>query len=263
MDTDKIKELIKIGVQNGQYPQFVYKYRTTIIDKKPNKYFDSIISDNSMMFSSPKAFNDPFDCQLQPVTFPSPADVTTFLNNVLPGAPASVIANLARNAISNPLAFAQILENAIKFDDKGVLCLSQEPDNILLWSHYSDNHYGVCLKFDILQDLDFFSIPLHCIYDTNYPIYNHMTNSGKIVDMMIKTKFKPWDYEKEIRIFKQANGLYHFNKQALTEIIFGCNTPQVEIDRIKNLASANGYGHLTFKQTEKQTGTYGLTLKPA
>lgn len=80
--------------------------------------------------------------------------------------------------------------------------------------------------------------------------------------MMIKTKFKVWDYEKEIRILKQSKGLYHFNKQALTEIIFGCSSPQLEIDRIKNLASANGYGHLTFKQTEKQTGSYGLTLKP-
>jgi len=262
MDTDKIKELIKIGVQNKQYPQFVYKYRKTIIDKKPIKFFDSIISDNAMMFSSPKAFNDPFDCQIQPVILPSPAEVNFYLNNLLKSAPAAVITDLATSVISDPLTFSQILEKAIKFDDKGVLCLSQEPDNILLWSHYSDNHYGVCLKFDILKDIEFFSIPFHCSYDTNYPIYNHMTNSDMIVEMMIKTKFKAWDYEREIRIFKQTKGLYHFNKKALVEIIFGCNTPQAEIVRIKNLASANGYGHLIFKQTEKQTKTYGLTLKP-
>lgn len=262
MDMNRVKQLIQIGIQNGQYPKFVYKYRFTIIDKKVNKYFDSIITDNSMMFSSPKAFNDPFDCQLQPITFPSAIDVTNYLIKILPGAPANVIANLATNAISDPIAFARILENAIKFDDKGVLCLSQEPDNILLWSHYADNHFGVCLKFDILQDLDFFSIPLHCLYPTVYPMYNHMTDSDKLVDMMIKTKFKPWDYENEIRIFKQTNGLKHFNKQALTEIIFGCNTPQPEIDRIKLLARNNGYGHLTFQKTERQVGTYGLNLRP-
>lgn len=261
MDTDKIKELIKIGVAQGQYPQYVYKYR--ISDTTKNPYFDSIITTNSLMFSSPKAFNDPFDCQLQPVTFPSLIEVTQFLNRVLPDSPANIISNLATNAISNPLAFAKILENAIKFDDKGVLCLSQEPDNILLWSHYADNHYGVCLKFDILQDLDFFSIPLTVIYDQSYPVYNHMTEPKEIITKMIKTKFELWKYEKEIRIFKQAKNLHNFNKTALTEIIFGCNTLQEEIDRIKNLTSANGYGHLTFKRTEKQNGTYGLTLKPA
>jgi hypothetical protein len=260
MDTAKVSKLIELGVKQGQYPQFVYKYRVS--DTTKNPHFDSIITDNSMMFSSPKAFNDPFDCQLQPVTFPTLAEVTQFLNRVLPGTPTKIISNLATNALNNPIEFAKILEEAIKFDDKGVLCLSQEPDNILLWSHYADNHYGVCLKFDILQDLDFFSIPLTVIYDQSYPIYNHMTQPNAIVTKMIKTKFELWKYEKEIRIFKQKKKLYNFNKAALTEIIFGCNTSKPEIDRIKNLVNANGYAHVTFKQTVKQTGIYGLTLQP-
>lgn len=262
MDLNKIKELITIGVQNGQYPQYLYKYRVSDIKKNP--YFDSIITSNSMMFSAPTSFNDPFDCQLHPVTLPTLNDIYTFLSNQLPvGTPTATINNLAQNAFNNPTAFAQILENAIQFKTKGVLCLSQEPDNILLWSHYSDNHYGVCLKFDILQDLDFFSIPLHCIYDNNYPVYNHLTNSGEIVNMMIKTKFKHWEYEKEIRIFKQSHGLFNFKKEALTEVIFGCSTPQTEIDRIKKLCADNSYTHTTFQKTEKRIFNYGLTLRPA
>ena len=259
MNTSEIKALIKIGIENGQYPQYVYKYRISDTDKNP--YFDDIFTTNSLMFSSPNAFNDPFDCQLQPITFPTQADITSFLSNVLSGAPADVISNLTYNAINNPDSFAKILEDTINFDKYGILCLSQESDNILLWSHYADNHFGVCLKFDILKDLDFFSIPLHCIYSRNYPIYNHMTNSNDIVTMMIKTKFQKWEYENEIRIFKQANGLNKFNKEALTEIVFGCNVPQLEINRIKNLAIANGYAHLTFKQTYKQTTNYRLSLK--
>jgi len=259
MDTEKIKTLIKIGVEKGQYPQYVYKYR--ISDTTKNPHFDSIITTNKLMFSSPKAFNDPFDCQLQPITFPSATEVSQFIDRVLPSTSANIKQNLITNATSNPLAFASILESAIQFDDKGVLCLSQEPDNILLWSHYADNHYGVCLKFDILEDLDFFSIPLTVIYDQSYPVYNHMTQPNDIVTKMIKTKFEPWKYEKEIRIFKQAKGLYDFKKTALKEIIFGCNTPQIEINRIKNLTTTNGYTHTTFMQTEKQNGIYGLTLK--
>jgi hypothetical protein len=260
MDTIKIKELIKMGVANGQFPQFVYKYRVS--DATRNPFFDSIITTNSMMFSSPKAFNDPFDCQLQPVIFPTQTEVTQFLSRVLPSAPSDIISNLETNAINNPIEFSKILKNAINFDNKGVLCLSQEPDNILLWSHYADNHYGVCLKFDILQDTNFFSIPLMVIYSQSYPIYNHMTHPNEIVTKMIKTKYELWKYEKEIRIFKMEKNLYNFNKNALTEIIFGCNTPQLEIDRIKNLAATNGYSHLIYEQTEKQSGSYGLNLRP-
>jgi len=88
-----------------------------------------------------------------------------------------------------------------------------------------------------------------------------MAQPNDIVTKMIKTKFKPWKYEKEIRIFKQAKGLYDFKKAALKEIIFGCNTPQTEINRIKNLTTTNGYTNTTFMKTEKQNGIYGLTLK--
>lgn len=31
----------------------------------------------------------------------------------------------------------------------GVLCLSECPDDILLWSHYADSHRGLCLEFDV------------------------------------------------------------------------------------------------------------------
>jgi hypothetical protein len=261
MNSNKVKNLIEKGINDGDYPRYVYKYR--ISDTKRNPYFDSIIETNSLMFSSPAAFNDPFDCQLQPVTFPSSLEISQFLNRVLPNASSKVISGLLQFASSNPNEFARMLEKAIKFDKKGVLCLSQNPDNILLWSHYADNHYGVCLKFDMLEDLDFFSIPFKVIYDQSYPFYNHMTETSDIVTKMIKTKYHLWAYEEEIRIFKNTNGIFNFNKKALVEIIFGCNTPQTEIDRIKKLTRANGYQHLKYQQTEKSLTTYGLNFKTA
>lgn len=30
----------------------------------------------------------------------------------------------------------------------GVLCLSELPDSMLMWSHYVDSHMGICLEFD-------------------------------------------------------------------------------------------------------------------
>ena len=114
----------------------------------------------------------------------------------------------------------------------------------------------------MLEDLDFFTVPFHVIYDKKYPVYNHLTQSDQLVNMMLRTKFKVWEYEKEIRVIKMKNGVYKFNKKALTEILFGCNVSTTEIDRIKNLALTNGYGHISFSKAEKQVGKFGVTFNP-
>ncbi len=31
----------------------------------------------------------------------------------------------------------------------GVICFSERSDSLLMWSHYADNHNGICIEFDI------------------------------------------------------------------------------------------------------------------
>ncbi len=31
----------------------------------------------------------------------------------------------------------------------GVICFSSNYDNILMWSHYANNHKGICIEFDL------------------------------------------------------------------------------------------------------------------
>ncbi|RLB89537.1 MAG: hypothetical protein DRH50_13580, partial [Deltaproteobacteria bacterium] len=31
---------------------------------------------------------------------------------------------------------------------QGVLCLSSDPKNVMMWAHYADNHEGLLLQFD-------------------------------------------------------------------------------------------------------------------
>lgn len=37
--------------------------------------------------------------------------------------------------------------------DFGIVSFSTDEDNILLWSHYSDNHKGFCLKFELPDEI--------------------------------------------------------------------------------------------------------------
>ena len=56
----------------------------------------------------------------------------------------------------------------------GVVCMSKKWNNPLLWSHYADKHYGLCLGFDLLdfsliQNIDYRKSKLNFILDLNHP----------------------------------------------------------------------------------------------
>ena len=51
----------------------------------------------------------------------------------------------------------------------GVLCLSERPDDILLWSHYGSNHSGLCLEFDVAGHPDVFRRLHRVFYQKPYP----------------------------------------------------------------------------------------------
>lgn len=254
---DKIEQLIRIGVSNGQFPQFVYKYRVS--DPVKNDKFENIITDNSLWFSKPSGFNDPFDCQLTPIVDFSDYEIDCFLDRLPIDAVERV--KVKNTILADPDNFREILIKHINFESKGVLSLSKEPDNIILWSHYADNHEGVCLKFDILKSIDFFSIPLNVTYDESYPQYNHMTEPNKIAEKLIKIKYKKWDYEKEIRVFKNSPGLKKFEKESLVEVIFGARMQNDEKNRIISIfKNTPGYNHVKFMSCSISKTKYGLDI---
>ena len=133
-----------------------------------------------------------------------------------------------------------------------------------MWSHYSLSHTGVCLKFEILKDPEFFSTPLKVIYSDEYPVYNHLRDGSVLVDKLLKTKSTCWAYEQELRVVKHlTKGLQKFEKGALVEIIFGCRVEKKEIERIKILAQKAGFSHLIFTKCKVKLGKFGLDFIPA
>ena len=108
---------------------------------------------------------------------------------------------------------------------KGILCFSETWTNPVQWSHYANNHKGVCLGFDV---------PKTSLSKVNY-IEERLPHNGKIDEsLMIKfltTKFSHWSYEKEYRAFlsldKEENGLYYSNFSdsfKLSSVIIGAHS---------------------------------------
>lgn len=249
-----IQELVKRAVYEGRIPRYLYKYKSL----KSN--FDKILIDQELWFSTPDKFNDPFDCQIQVDTTNSQEEKEQFLNESLETFLSSEKNNF-KIVFNNDKIWDDLVNRNFKkeINKIRISCFGSNQDNILMWSHYADYHAGVCLKFDVLADPDFFKIPLMVNYQPFYPIYNPFKGGKQLlVSALIGTKSDIWKYEEEVRIVKLESGPYKFKKTALVEVIFGCKTNQDEINKIKKLATDNNLHHLKFSKAILKKKQYGL-----
>ena len=118
----------------------------------------------------------------------------------------------------------------------GLLCFSKGWQNPVLWSHYADNHKGLCLGFDVSDDLlrqvnyEDQRLPARLLQDV---IDKPSEPDVKDMDIMLEilsTKSSDWHYEQEYRMFpllsdaKRIDDLYYLDFSSdirLKEVIIG------------------------------------------
>lgn len=113
--------------------------------------------------------------------------------------------------------------------DRGMLCFSRGWHNPVQWSHYAEQHRGLCLGFDVpdrlLAEVD---------YVARRPLPNLATLMGggpaaeAAMMRILATKFSHWRYENEVRAFvdlKDPTGPLYFAdfgpNLTLKEVIVG------------------------------------------
>lgn len=87
----------------------------------------------------------------------------------------------------------------------GILSVSEVPDNLLMWAHYTDSHRGLVLEFDERHPFfnrrrtqnDEFYFLRKVIYSDNPPASTLLTLDG---DAVFVTKASQWAYEREWRM---------------------------------------------------------------
>jgi Protein of unknown function (DUF2971) len=85
--------------------------------------------------------------------------------------------------------------------DIGIICLSRNWNNLLMWSHYADKHKGVCLGFDI-PDGSYLDVR----YQPNLLQRHELTdNPEDFANRMLSAKHESWSYEQEVRVFVDLN----------------------------------------------------------
>ncbi len=94
----------------------------------------------------------------------------------------------------------------------GIICFSKRKNNLLMWSHYADDHTGIVIGFDIPPHLSPKKPPLEVHYDRRrlpWRLTLEMTSAECVneVRKLILTKSLHWRAEKEVRWLWSLEGL--------------------------------------------------------
>lgn len=264
-----VSSMRKDPISNSEIPNILYKYRDS------GKADDLNILENlELYFPSPKKFNDPFDCKI-PLDYQSffnnPALVETFIENTKGGLSEMFsekekddIITISRNNLLTNINFliGHEQENIKKLnEDIGVLCLSEENNNILLWSHYGQCHKGFCigLNIDLLLDSDEFATggPVH--YTNLYPKISPAEMGLMPIYTQMFYKSLVWSYEKEYRFIKLhgANSKTRIKPEIIEEIYLGLEIQSKEKDKILSICKNNLPKTKIFRMAYEK-GKFGL-----
>lgn len=240
---------------------YLYKYRTI------DKYTIKTLKNNELYFSFPSEFNDPFDVKIDFNFEGEKADWKKYLLNISPYNSESKIEKI----LNSFEEYNYNIRELPTFDKENyfnaaesiiILCLSELNDNILMWTHYANNHKGICLGFKTtsisnsigLEFEDSFRfnpsmkkgfLPTYKVkYKKERPEpFNPLKDSKKKLFEFAKTKYLNWEYENERRIIYLYDDIkekiINFKKEILSEIIFGLKTSQEDINSIKNIVYEN------------------------
>lgn len=119
----------------------------------------------------------------------------------------------------SPENLSEIYDEIDKSNKEFTVCsFSQHNDNILMWSHYSNDHKGFCIEYNFE---DIFSKNLFPVIYSN----NLVVRKNYDISFMLR-KSEDWGYESEWRIIDIAKGdgskIYLINTPIPKAIYLGC-----------------------------------------
>lgn len=244
-----------------ELPEYVYKYITWEKD-----YHKRILLLNEIYFPSTRKFNDPFDSTV-PFRYDLGDDeqiLKLYIEHIShdqPNLNEEIVKEMAKNELrKNDVRDQDRIQYNINVQREfaatkfGIFSVSTKMDNILLWSHYSDLHKGICVRFNCKKFREF--IENDCVkndliiywdyvdYQSDYPTLNPF--EFDLINSYTKSlliKSNDWNYESELRfiLFDSPNKSIVIPDGVIDQIILGCRISKenekdiVKIAKQKNI----------------------------
>lgn len=229
-------------------PKILFKYRSLEPDGARACTLRTI-SHREIWFGSLADFNDPFEARVSVSMDGNDKDWRREFDCHRPdaGRLAAVVAEL---------------EEGVRSDAErlGVFCLSEKCDDIVMWSHYSACHRGVCFGFRTADSM--FSDAQQVEYSDDYPQikYFQMTATERVRKMLL-TKASHWSYEREWRALRTGPppGLEVYPVGSLAIVILGCQIRPSDREEIMALVARTPAAPEVY-QARRSNSAFGLDV---
>lgn len=223
---DNLNELYKQSVLSGDkesmqiftpllLPSKLYRYRTF------DSHWYSNIVKGKVFLSSPKNFNDPFDCALNGYG----KSLFHGIANNTPEEPSEDEEYFVFDSDKKIQSFSEILtshQNSFK-DLFRIACFSEKLDSLPMWAHYAANHTGYVIEYD-LKKLSAENLGL--FYKVAYlPTENFVYGNpiSKFPLTLLLQKSDEWGYESEWRIIKTKEFSNYIDlSPCISAVYLGC-----------------------------------------
>jgi hypothetical protein len=136
----------------------------------------------------------------------------------------------------------------------GVVSYSETENNTLLWSHYSGNHKGMCLVFEITNEQKSGISKVNYQERISSIKFEHDTR----IQDLLTTKSKDWSYEREYREIFEIGGQHYPYPSELKAIIFGCQAPFRDIEMVVKICDCSHEKDIEFSKMFIQEDTFNL-----
>ncbi len=281
-------------------PRRLFKYRTF-----GARTLEMIVRD-TVFFADPTTFNDPLDtkptldtdianealelCLAQLIEDRTSAELSAAAQTIRYKGPRTLehiarqsrkvaerlIADIRYNA-TNPdyevedpeqlLLGQYVQEELLRRYNKGVFSLAERANCPLMWSHYGDQHRGICLGYSVPDDavgdihkMRYGGSRLVQACDVSAMLGGDQAARRRVDEAVLLKKAQPWAYEKEWRLLGPRGE--HNSPLELEEIIFGMRCPQVVMFAIIRALSGRDRA-IRFYEIRGQHGRFLLDKRAA
>ncbi len=199
-----MSDLLSISdLKNQSHEDFQFLFR----QKRFYKYVsfqvakEIILPEQTLKFSPPEFFNDPFDCNEELLDIHmDETHIRGFAGEQLNKMPP-----VMQQFVIGRMLGGKAVHEALRNEKKNfkICCFSTRHDDTLMWSHYADKHTGICLGFEFPIRGDIFTLyPVRYIDEIRK--LHGMADTATIFHYWLTRKPSCWAYENEIRAITRS-----------------------------------------------------------
>ena len=254
------------------YPSLLYKYRVSDPNNADSvSHLKDVLLGSRLWLASPNTFNDPFDMAAH-VVFEGAKDI--WLRRVIALTGTHIADRKERRKKIREFRSAsssQIVPTAQTayhrhIANVGVCSFAGDGRSVLMWSHYANNHAGICLVIDLARDVNTFLFAVKITYSPAYPVINWANDPREELKRTLLCKDEAWSYENERRIVlpDRANTQLPFHSAAVRGIILGCRISDAAKTGVMAMLDERGsrnMPHVIVFQAIQHPSQYKLCLK--